>query len=105
MREVAVDGHDERRAESEGAAEAGDVRRPESLLSLPVQDLDAGELCLESGGDLARPVRRGVVDDEDAGVEPGVATDVDERPGHPLDVLALVVGRQADDEHGHIIAV
>ena len=38
-------------------------------------------------------------------VDRRLVEDRGQRRRHTLDVLALVVGRQADDEHAHIIAV
>ena len=70
MREVAVDLGDQLGAVGERAAEAGDVRRPEPLLALAVEDVDEGELPREPVGLGARAVRRGVVDHEHAAVEP-----------------------------------
>src|SRR5262249_139531 len=68
---------------------------PQSLLARPVEDLDPGQLAREPVCDLARPVRGVVVDDEDVDVLVG------EGAHHLLEVLALVVGREADDGAGH----
>jgi len=45
--------------------EAGEVRRPQALLPLPVEHLDVVELVRQPVGDVAGSVRRVVVDDED----------------------------------------
>ena len=67
---------------------------PEPLLRRTVQDLDPGQLRREPVGDLARPVGRVVVDHEDA-VARGVEL-LAEGAHHRLEVLPLVVRRQAD---------
>jgi hypothetical protein len=70
-----------------------------------VEDIHVAELRREPLGDLARPVRGAVVDDEDARVQPALSEDPAEPAQHRLDVLALVVGGEADDGlHGRIIA-
>src|SRR5262249_7326768 len=72
-----------------------DVCGPEPLLAHAVDDLDGVDRGGEPVGDLARAVRRVVVDDEHVDAER------DERADHPLDVLALVVGGEAHrDPHG-----
>jgi len=100
VREVAVHLQHELGAVREHAPEARDVRRPEPFLALAVEDRDPVVLGGEPVGDLTRPVGGVVVDDED------VHAVVGERPHHRLEVLALVVGGQADDGagHAHIIA-
>src|SRR5207249_1054132 len=82
----------------QGAPEAGEVRRPETLLPRAVQDVDEAKLRRKPVGDLAGAVGRVVVDDEHAVVRP---EHLAERAEHRLEVLLLVVGRQADDRaHG-----
>ena len=75
-----------------------------SLLRLTVQHLDPGQLGHEPVGDRARAVWRVVVDHEHA-----VTTGVDllsERTHHRLEVVALVVRRQADHRaHRSILPV
>ncbi len=57
MREVAVHLDYELGAFGERSAEAGEIRRPEPLLSLAVENVDAVELVGEPVGELAGPVR------------------------------------------------
>ena len=79
-------------------AEAVEVRGPEPLLALAVQDVDPRQLAREPVGDLARAVGRVVVDHEHAA---SGAEHLAERAHHRLEVLALVVRRQADGRaHG-----
>ena len=66
VREVAVHLEDQLRALRERVCEAGDVRRAEAFLPLPVQDVDEAELRGQLVGELTRPVRRVVVDHEHA---------------------------------------
>ena len=100
MREVAVHLEHELGALREHVPEPVGVRASESLLARPVEHLDPRQLAREPVGDLARPVGGAVVDDEDVDVLVG------ESPNHLLEVLALVVGGEADDGagHAHIIA-
>ena len=103
--EVAVDRGDELGAFGKGMLEAGDVGRDQALLSLPVEDAQEGELAREPVGQLAGPVRRGVVDHEDAPVRPELGKLGAESAHHRLEVLALVVRGDADDQpHARIIA-
>src|SRR5207247_8787148 len=70
-----------------------------TLLALAVKHRDVVEFLREPVGELARPVRRVVVDDEHRD------TVLSERADHPLEVLALVVGGQADGRaHVRMIA-
>ena len=80
----------------EGTPEAGDVRGAEAFLPLAVQHVDEPELRGEPVGELTRAVRRVVVDHEHADAVRG------KRLQHRLEVLALVVGRQADDCVRHV---
>ena len=93
MREVAIHLEDQLGVARERAAEAGEVRRPEPLLAVAVEDVDERELRRERIGELAGPVGRGVVDHEHA---VAVAHDGLERPEHRLEVLALVIGWKTD---------
>src|SRR5207253_7423038 len=63
-----------------------------------VQDGDPLALGRQAVRELARAVRRVVVDHEHA---PALRQHLAECDHHPLEVLALVVGRQADDGPGH----
>ena len=65
MGEVGVHLEDQLGAAGEGRAEAGDVGGAEAFLARPVQDVDALVLGGEPVGDLAGPVGRAVVDDQD----------------------------------------
>jgi hypothetical protein len=82
------------------AREPGEVGAADPLLARAVEDVEPRQLLGESIGDLARPVRRAVVDHEHA-----VARDVEdvaEGAHERLDVLPLVVGRHADHSpHRH----
>ncbi len=100
VREVAVHLEHELGAAREDVPEPVDVGAAESLLPRPVEHFDPGKFGGEPIGDLARPVGGVVVDDKDVHVL------VRERAHHRLEVLALVVRRQADDGsgHAHIIA-
>src|SRR5829696_6710719 len=70
-----------------------------------MQHVNVRELGRQPVGELARAVRRGVVDHEHPTVEGPALEDLTERTHHRLEVLDLVVGRQAEDEpHPHIIA-
>ena len=103
--EVAVDRGHELGAGAERVLEAGDVGGPEPLLALAVEDVEEAELRGEPVGELSGPVGRRVVDHEDASVEVVLGQDRAERAHHGLEVLALVVRGQADDEaHARIIA-
>ncbi len=100
MREVAVHLEDELRPVGERAPEAGEVRGAEPFLARAVQDGYVRVLGREAVGELARPVRRAVVDHEHRDVV------LAERVHHRLEVLALVVRGQADGRaHVRIIAV
>ena len=79
----------------ERAPEPGDVRRPDPLLALAVEDAHPRKLGREPVGDLARAVGRRVVDHEHAVARR--VEDLAERSDHRLEVLALVVGREAHD--------
>ena len=89
VREVAVELEDQLRAVRKRAPESGDIRRPEALLTVAMEDGDEVELACQPVGDLAGPVGRVVVDHEHLHVERL------ERAHHRLEVLALVVRRQA----------
>jgi DNA polymerase (family 10) len=105
VREVAIHREDELRIGRERLPETCEVGRPEAVLALPVEHVHEGKLRCEAVGDLAGPVGRGVVDDEDPGLEAVRLEDVAERADERRDVLPLVVGGQADDEaHPRIIA-
>ncbi len=93
MREVAVHLEYELGAVGERAAEAGDVGVSQSFLLRPMQDADERKLCRQLVGQLAGAVGGGVVDHEDA---IALARDLPDRADHRLEVLELVVGRQAD---------
>ena len=103
MREVAVHLQDELGAVGERAVEACDVGAARALLASRWRTETHGELGREPVGELARPVRRAVVDDEHAAV---LRQHVAERTHHRLEVLELVVGGEADGgAHVLIIAV
>ena len=103
--EVAVHRGDELRAVAQGALEPGDVRGPEALFALAVQDVEEGELPRQLVREAARPVGGRVVDHEHAPVERMLAEHGPEGTDHRLEVLALVVGGKADDQpHVRIIA-
>jgi DNA polymerase (family X) len=105
VREVAVDRGDELRAFREGALEAGDVGWAQALLPLPVKDAQEGELVRETVGQLAGTVRRGVVNHEGTSVRRELTKLGAESAHHRLEVLALVVRGDADDQpHARIIA-
>ena len=95
MREVAVDLEHELGALGKRAAEAGDVGRAETFLAIAVEHRDAGKPSGKLVGQLAGAVRGGVVDHEHAAVR---RQHLAERLQHPLEVLALVVGRKADGD-------
>jgi len=100
--EVAVHLEHELGAVGESAPEAGQVSGPETLLSRSVEDVHVVQLGSQPIGELAGPVGRAVVDDENAHAL------VPERAHHRLEVLLLVVGREADDGlglgHGRIFS-
>src|SRR5207248_8873756 len=75
---------------------AGEVRRAQPLLPFAVQHIDVVELARQRIRELARAVRRVVVDDQHAD------TLAREGAQHRLDVLALVVRGQANDDGGHL---
>ena len=103
--EVAVDRRHELGAGRERPLEAGDVGRAQPLLPLPVEDVEEADLGRQPVGQRAGPVRRGVVDHEHSPVGSDRGQDGPERPNHRLEVLALVVGGDADDQpHARIIA-
>src|SRR5262249_55939812 len=91
--EVAVHLENELRAVAQRTPKARDVGRPESLLRRPVQHVDVAELQSEPVGEVAGTVRRGVVDHEDP---VAVAQHRTQRAHHRLEVLELVVRREAD---------
>jgi hypothetical protein len=77
-----------------GVLEAGQVRRPEAVLALAVQHLDAVELGREPVGHRARAVGRRVVHDQQAPVAGGGQLELRGRGAHDrLEVLDLVVRR------------
>src|SRR6185437_7135371 len=76
-------------------AETVDVRAPETFLPLPVEDGEPITLSRKPIRDLAGSVGRVVVDHEHVDVMRL------ERLDHALEVLALVVGGQADDRARH----
>ena len=93
MGEVGVHMADESGGAGERRAQPGDIGRPEALLSRPVQNLHAGVRGREPVRDVAGPVRRRVVHDQD----PRPRGQVPQRPlDHRREVVGLVVGR--DDE-------
>ena len=97
--EVAVHLEDELRTRGERVPKAGDIRRADSFLLRAMEHGDPGQLRREAVRDRARAVRRRVVDHEHA-----VATRLKhspERLHHRLEVLALVVRREADDGARH----
>ena len=96
MGEVGVHLHDEAGALAEHAPEPGHVGGAEAALAGAMQDRDAVVALGHPVGDLAGPVRRGVVDDEDPADLGGGGED---RGEDQLQVLRLVVGRQ-DDPNG-----
>ena len=96
MREVAVHLEHELGAVRQRTPEPGEVRRPQPLLALTVQDVDVVELRSEAIGKVAGTVRRAVVDDEH------VHALVPERAKHRLEVLELVVRGEADDGFRHL---
>ena len=103
MGEVAIDLEHELRAGRERDPKTGDVRAAEPVLPFAVQHVHVGQLAREPIRDLPGAVRRGVIDDQHAVVRP---EHLAERAHHRLDVVALVVGRQADGgPHLPIIAV
>ena len=104
MREVAVDLDDQLRALIEGPGEAGEVGRAEAALAGSVEYLHPGVLARQTIGDLTRAVGRAVVDHEHATWPLEPAEHASERVHHPLDVLALVVGGEADHQHRPMIA-
>src|SRR6478752_7548152 len=93
VREVAVHLQDELGALVERAAEAGEVRRAEPLLALAMEDGDERQLRGEAIGELPGAVGRVVVDHEHA---VAVAQNALQGAQHRLEILVLVVGRQAD---------
>ena len=98
MREVAVHFADVVVALVEGPAEAGQVRAPETFLGGAVQDVHPVVLGGQAVGDLAGAVGRAVVDHEHVARDRGALTRSADRLDHPLEILALVVRRHADDE-------
>src|SRR5439155_17138149 len=80
----------------ERVSEAGQIGGTETLLALAVENVDVAELPGEPVGELAGPVGGVVVDHQDADAL------VAERAQHRLEVLALVVGGEADDGFGHL---
>jgi len=95
VREVAVHLQDELSIAREHPIEAREVRAADPLLRRAVEDVEPRKLPCEAVGDLARAVGRSVVDDEHA-----IAARVEhvaERAHERLDVVPLVVGRDADD--------
>ena len=98
VREVAVHLADVGVVALECPAEAGEVGTAEALLGGAVQHVHPVVLGGQPIGDLAGAVGRPVVDHQDvAGDRRALAGDRDGLD-HPLEVLTLVVRRQADDE-------
>ncbi len=91
VREVAVHLEHVLGAVSKRAPEAGEVCRPQAFLPRAMEDGDKRKLFGKPVGHLAGAVGRVVVDDEHAHAERC------EGAQHRLDVLALVVRRQAND--------
>lgn len=75
--------------------EAGQVGRPQALFGSAVQDLQARVVLRQPVGQLARPVWRSVVQDEDVGVVNRLSQPVQDR-GQTLD---LVVRRAPAPAH------
>jgi hypothetical protein len=82
-------------AAGERLPEPGDVGGAQPLLRVAVEDGDVVVLPREPVGDLARPVGRAVVDDQDS---PRLREPIADRRDEALDVLGLVVGRQHDPD-------
>src|SRR5829696_5152469 len=79
--------------------EAGQVRCAKTLLSQTVHDVDLVIGRCQGVSQLAGPIRRVVVSDQDVGVRNRLAGTGDD----PVDVLRLVVGR--DDDQGSLPGV
>jgi DNA polymerase (family 10) len=97
---VAVHLEDEVGAQVKGAAKPVEICRPEPFLAHPMEHLDAPALGGQPVGDLAGSVGGVVIDDEH---HVACAEHVLERSDHRFEVLALVVGREADTDHALII--
>ena len=70
-----------------------------------MEDVEEVDLAREPVGEPAGSVRRGVVDHEHAGGELEPVEDGAECPDHRVEVLALVIGGDTDDQpHARIIA-
>jgi hypothetical protein len=95
VREVAVHLEDQVGVGAECVSEGGEVGGTEPFLAGSMQHGDVVELRREPVGDLAGAVRGVVVDHEDADAVRA------ERVHHVLEVLALVVRRQADGRNRH----
>ncbi len=96
VRAVGVHLDDVRVVASHRPVESRQVGLAEPFLARPVQDVDGAVVFGDPVGQVARPVRRVVVDDEDVRVRNGRAD-----PGHDrFEGLNLVVSRN-DDENLH----
>ena len=105
MGEVAVHRRHEVGAGLERAPEAGDVGGPQALLALAVEYVQRVELGGEPVRELPGPVGRRVVDRPARGRRGRCSVEhADDGPRHRLEVLALVVGGEADHQHARIIA-
>ena len=98
VREVAVHLEDQLRSVCEGPLEAREIRGAEALLALAMEHGNEVELGRQPVGDLTGSIGRVVVDHEHAHAKRREGAE------HRLDVLALVVGREADGCRGHEIA-
>jgi hypothetical protein len=94
--EVAVQLEDQVGLELERPPEPVEVRRTESFLPRPVQDVHPWALRCQPVGDLTSTVGRVVVDDEHDSVG---AENLAQSLDHRLEVLALVVSWQTDANH------
>lgn len=104
VREVTVHLDDEVGAGCERLPEPRQVRRAEALLARAVQHVEERAAGSQLVGELAGPVGGVVVDDEDSALDASPRERLVNGHDEWLEVLALVVGGEADHEHPHIIA-
>jgi hypothetical protein len=93
MRKIGIHLNDQIGPHLEGTGKARAIGRTDPFFARPVKNVDTRVPGDQAVGDIARPVRRVIIDDEDLvlGIDPeNDRTDA-------LEVLLLVIGRYDDD--------